>query len=102
MKLYIFFFKYEKSSTVIQLTTIFESLFSTNSSKKDETAENSVDLLKEIVTAVRMMRSQMNVTPGKKADLIIWEIDKIEEVSYLVDSTPIRNVLKNGSEVFTA
>ena len=38
----------------------------------------------------------------KKADLIIWEIDKIEEVSYLVDSTPIRNVLKNGSEVFTA
>ena len=43
-----------------------------------------------------------SIEEGKKADLIIWEIDKIEDVSYLVDSTPIRNVLKDGSEVFTA
>ena len=46
-----------------------------DSSKKDETAENSVDLLKEIVTAVRMIRSQMNVPPGKKADLIIRNVN---------------------------
>ena len=43
-----------------------------------------------------------SIEEGKKADLIIWEIDKIENIPYLVDSTPIRNVLKNGSEVFTA
>ena len=43
-----------------------------------------------------------SIEEGKKADLIIWEIDKIENVPYLVDSTPIRKVLKNGSEVFTA
>ena len=43
-----------------------------------------------------------SIEEGKKADLIIWEIDKIENVPYLVDSTPIRIVLKNGSEVFTA
>jgi imidazolonepropionase len=43
-----------------------------------------------------------SIEEGKKADLIIWEIDKIENVPYLVDSTPIRNVLKNGSEVITA
>ena len=43
-----------------------------------------------------------SIEEGKKADLIIWEIDKIENVPYLVDSAPIRNVLKNGSEVFTA
>ena len=43
-----------------------------------------------------------SIEEGKKADLIIWEIDKIENVAYLVDSNPIRNVLKNGSEVFTA
>ena len=42
-----------------------------------------------------------SIEEGKKADLIIWEIDKIENVAYLVDSTPIMNVLKNGSEVFT-
>ena len=43
-----------------------------------------------------------SIEEGKKADLIIWEIDKIENVPYLVDSTPIKSVLKNGSEVFTA
>ena len=43
-----------------------------------------------------------SIEEGKKADLIIWEIDKIENVPYFVDYTPIRNVLKNGSEVFTA
>ena len=43
-----------------------------------------------------------SIEEGKKADLIIWEIDKIENVPYLVDSTPIKIVLKNGSEVFTA
>ena len=46
-----------------------------DSSIKDETADNSVDLLKEIVTAVRMIRSQMNVPPGKKADLIIRNVN---------------------------
>ena len=43
-----------------------------------------------------------SIEEGKKADLIIWEIDKIENVPYFVDYTPIRNVLKNGSQVFTA
>lgn len=43
-----------------------------------------------------------SIEEGKKADLIIWEINKIEDVSYLMDSTPIRQVFKNGSEVFTA
>ena len=43
-----------------------------------------------------------SIEEGKKADLIIWEIDKIENIPYLVDFTPIRKVLKNGREVFTA
>ena len=43
-----------------------------------------------------------SIEEGKKADLIIWEINKIEDVSYLVDSAPIGQVFKNGSEVITA
>ena len=43
-----------------------------------------------------------SIEEGKKADIIIWEINKIEDVSYLVDSAPIRQVLKNGIEVITA
>ena len=43
-----------------------------------------------------------SIEEGKKADIIIWEVNKIEEVSYSVDFSPIRYVIKNGSKVFTA
>ena len=43
-----------------------------------------------------------SIEEGKKADLIIWDINKIEEVSYSVDFNPISSVIKNGTEVFTA
>jgi imidazolonepropionase len=43
-----------------------------------------------------------SIEEGKKADLIIWDINKIEEVSYSVDFNPISSVIKNGIEVFTA
>ena len=43
-----------------------------------------------------------SIEEGKKADLIIWDVNKIEEVSYSVDFNPISSVIKNGTEVFTA
>ena len=43
-----------------------------------------------------------SIEEGKKADLIIWDINKIEEVSYSVDFNPISCVIKNGTEVFIA
>ena len=43
-----------------------------------------------------------SIEEGKKADIIIWEVNKIEEVSYSVDFSPIRYVIKNGAKVFTA
>ena len=43
-----------------------------------------------------------SIEEGKKADLIIWDVNKIEEVSYSVDYNPISSVIKNGTEVFTA
>ena len=43
-----------------------------------------------------------SIEEGKKADLIIWDVNKIEEVSYSVDFNPISSVFKNGIEVFTA
>ncbi len=42
-----------------------------NPSQADEAADTSMGLLKEMVTAVRTIRSRMNVPPGKKADLVI-------------------------------
>ena len=43
-----------------------------------------------------------SIEEGKKADLIIWEVNEIEEVSLSVDFSPIRYVIKNGTIVFTA
>ena len=39
---------------------------------------------------------------GKKADIIIWNIEKIEEIPYLVLNQPIQNILKNGKPIFSA
>jgi len=44
-------------------------------SQADTEADTSMGLLKEMVTAVRTIRSRMNVPPGKKADLVIRNVN---------------------------
>ena len=46
-----------------------------NESQADTEADTSMGLLKEMVTAVRTIRSRMNVPPGKKADLVIRNVN---------------------------
>lgn len=46
-----------------------------NESQSDTEADTSMGLLKEMVTAVRTIRSRMNVPPGKKADLVIRNVN---------------------------
>ena len=46
-----------------------------DASFKDKDADESMGLLKEIVTAVRTVRSRMNVPPAKKADLVIRNVN---------------------------
>jgi imidazolonepropionase len=38
---------------------------------------------------------------GKKADLIIWDLDTIEQIPYNITSPPIRNVIKNGDPLIS-
>lgn len=55
---------------------------------EDNNADTTMDLLKEIVTAVRTIRSRMNVPPGKKADLVIRNVNghrsKIESFDEII------------------
>jgi len=46
-----------------------------DSSFEDKEADDSITLLKDIITAVRTIRSGMNVPPGKKADLVIRNVN---------------------------
>jgi imidazolonepropionase len=39
---------------------------------------------------------------GKKADLIIWQLDSLLDIPYYVSNHPIRKVIKNGNIVFEA
>ena len=43
-----------------------------------------------------------SIEPGKKADILIWDIQRAVQIPYLVSDHPIYSVLKNGNPVFTA
>ena len=43
-----------------------------------------------------------SIEPGKKADILIWNIQRAIQIPYLVADYPIHSVLKNGLPVFTA
>ena len=38
---------------------------------------------------------------GKKADLIVWDIERAVQIPYLVSDHPIQTVIKNGEILFT-
>ena len=43
-----------------------------------------------------------SIEEGKNADLIIWDINKLEQIPYMIDHSLIKYVFKNGTRVFTA
>ena len=43
-----------------------------------------------------------SIEPGKKADILVWNIQRAIQIPYLVSDHPIHSVLKNGHSVFTA
>jgi len=36
---------------------------------------------------------------GKKADILVWNIEKTVQIPYLVSDHPIQSIIKNGSIV---
>ena len=43
-----------------------------------------------------------SIEPGKRADILVWNIQRAVQIPYLVSDHPIHSVLKNGHPVFTA
>jgi len=43
-----------------------------------------------------------SIEKGKNADIIIWGIQKLEQIPYFALENPIKSVLKNGRIIFTA
>ena len=42
-----------------------------------------------------------SIEVGKQADLIIWDLDKIEQIPYNLTSAPIKNVIKAGEPLIS-
>ena len=40
-----------------------------------------------------------SIEPGKKADIVLWEVDEPAELAYYVGHNPCRTVIKNGAIV---
>ena len=51
--------------------------------------------------ALNVEQNVGSIEVGKKADLIIWDLDTPEEIPYNVPSVPIQNVIKNGNLVIS-
>jgi len=43
-----------------------------------------------------------SIEKGKKADILVWNLSRVEEIPYLVNSQQLFLVLKNGKPIFTA
>ncbi len=43
-----------------------------------------------------------SIEEGKKADILIWNLSRVEEIPYTIDSQQLNLVIKNGKSIFTA
>ena len=50
-----------------------------------------------------MMENEIgSIEKGKKADVLVWNLSRIEEIPTSVDSRQLNVVLKNGKSIFTS
>ena len=50
-----------------------------------------------------MMENEIgSIEKGKKADILIWNLSRVEEIPYTIDSQQLNLILKNGKSIFTA
>ena len=50
-----------------------------------------------------MMENEIgSIERGKKADILVWNLSRAEEIPYSVDSQSLNLILKNGKSIFTA
>ncbi len=72
--------------------------------RKDQKAETTMDLIMDVVTAVRNIRGEMNINPGKKLDLLIETKDTTiqdiinDNVHYIKDIAKADSVSVSDSQ----
>jgi len=67
---------------------------------------NILDAIKaSTYTAAKSLMVENNtgsIEKGKNADIIVWKIQRVEQIPYFFTGNPIQSVFKNGKSVFTA
>ena len=50
-----------------------------------------------------MMENEIgSIEKGKKADILIWNLSRVEEIPYTTDSQQLNLIIKNGKSIFTS
>lgn len=69
-----------------------------NSSLIDKTAEDHMETVKSLIGTIRNIRNEMNLPPGKKADVIVVPADDetyqllFDNMSYILDLASVKNL----------
>ena len=71
---------------------------SSRPSDRDEVAEAEMEMLKDVVSSVRTIRSELNVPPGKKVQVVLSAATEAERAS-LLDVRDYIAVLTNAEQV---
>ena len=71
---------------------------SSRHSDRDEVAETEMEMLKDVVSSVRTIRSELNVPPGKKVQVVLSAATEVERTS-LLDVRDYIAVLTNAEQV---
>jgi imidazolonepropionase len=67
------------------------------------TAEEAVaGFTREAARALDLLHDRGTIEPGKRADLVLWDLPHPAELPYRIAHSPVRAVIRAGETVFTA
>lgn len=67
------------------------------------TAEEAVaGFTREAARALGLLADRGTLEPGKRADLVLWDLEHPAELPYRIAHSPVHSVIRGGATVFHA
>jgi valyl-tRNA synthetase len=68
-----------------------------DTARLDDTAEDDINILQQVISAIRNIRGEMNIPPGKEAELVLAQTDNTALDTLLKNELYIRKLARIGS-----